>query len=399
MRVLHLSLSHFRNYDRLELDLAPRQTVLWGDNAQGKSNIVEALYYLATMRSFRAGSDRELLQWGLADDPIGFTRLAARIQRGQEVQTVDVVLREEPRPGEGEGSALSKRIRVNEAPRRAIDSVGVLTAVSFAPQDLELVDGTPLLRRRYLDVTISQEDRRYCRSLAHYNRVVAQRNHLLRSIRDRGTSADELHFWNREMIAAGSYVVFRRLETMQLLGDIARERYAELSGVDEGLSLSYHSSVFDRTVDGTQDIDEIADAFEVRQVEVQRREIALGASAVGPHRDDVEFFLAGHDLGHFGSRGQQRTAALALKLAEAEHLLRRTGEAPILLLDDILSELDGPRRSRVIEQVWSDNQVILTTADIQTVAATMSDATWLHTSKGRLIARTPAEATLAGRGA
>src|SRR6476469_5352618 len=122
MRVLHLSLSHFRNYERLELDLAPHQTVLWGNNAQGKSNLLEAVYYLATLRSFRAGNDRDLIQWGLAEDPIGFTRIAARIQRKDDVQSVDVVLREEPRLMDGEGSTLSKRIRVNDAPRRAIDS-------------------------------------------------------------------------------------------------------------------------------------------------------------------------------------------------------------------------------------------------------------------------------------
>ncbi len=395
MRVLHLTLNHFRNYDRLELDLAPRQTVLWGNNAQGKSNIVEALYYLATMRSFRAGSDRDLVQWGLADDPIGFTRIAARIQRGDEVQSVDVVLREEPRATEAESSTLSKRIRVNDAPRRAIDSVGVLTAVSFTPQDLELVDGTPLLRRRYLDVTISQEDRRYCRSLAQYNRVVVQRNHLLRAIRERGKSADELHFWNREMIASGAYIVFRRLETMRILSDLARAHYEELSGVDEGLSLSYKSSVFDRTLDGRYDIEEIAAVFEARLSEVLRREIALGASAVGPHRDDLAFSLSGHDLGDFGSRGQQRTVALALKLAEAEHLLRQSGEAPILLLDDILSELDTPRRMRVIDKVRSDHQVILTTADTDSLTPSMPDATWLHVAKGRLTARLPSDLALA----
>jgi DNA replication and repair protein RecF len=384
VRVQHVSLSHFRNYERLDLDLGPRHTVLWGENAQGKSNLIEALYYLATMRSFRASSDRDLIQWGVADDPIGFTRIAARFERAGDVESVEVVLREAPKAEDPTASTLSKRIRVNDGARRAIDAIGVLTAVSFAPQDLELVDGAPLLRRRYLDVTISQEDRRYCRSLAQYNRVVVQRNSLLRSIRERGTKVDELHFWNREMIASGAYVVFRRLETMQRLGEIAKQRYAELNGRDESLELSYRSTVFDGLVVGPSDLDEIAASYEARVEDVLRREIALGASIVGPHRDDLVLALGGHALADFGSRGQQRTVALALKLAEAEHLRQRTGESPILLLDDVLSELDASRRTRVVDNILLDQQVFLTTADPSFLAPLIHDVTWLHVDRGRV---------------
>src|SRR5262249_30593382 len=273
--------------------------------------------------------------------------------------------------------ALSKRIRVNDGARRAIDAIGVLTAVSFAPQDLELVDGAPLLRRRYLDVTISQEDRRYCRSLAQYNRVVVQRNSLLRSIRERGTKVDELHFWNREMIASGAYVVFRRLDTLKQLGEIAKQRYADLSGRDEALELSYRSSIFDGLVAEPRDLDDVAAVYETRVEDVLRREIALGASIVGPHRDDLMLALGGHPVADFGSRGQQRTVARALNLAEAEPLRQRTGESPILLLDDVLSELDASRRSRVVEPVLSDQQVFLTTADPSFLVPVIRDATWL----------------------
>jgi DNA replication and repair protein RecF len=387
VRVQHLSLSHFRNYERLELDLGATETVLWGDNAQGKSNLVEAIYYLATMRSFRASSDRDLIQWGQADDPIGFTRIAARFERGGDVESVEIILREGPRADELPGTTLSKRIRVNDAARRAIDAVGVLTAVSFAPRDLELVDGTPLLRRRYLDVTISQEDRQYCRSLAQYNRVVVQRNSLLRSIRERGTKVDELHFWNREMIASGAYVVFRRLDTLQRLGDLARQRYAELSATSEALDLAYRSTIFDRTLAEPRELEEIAKAYEARVADVLRREITLGASLIGPHRDDLTLSLGGHALADFGSRGQQRTAALALKLAEAEHLRQRTGESPVLLLDDVLSELDATRRVRVLERIHSDQQVILTTADPTSLASSLGDATWLQVALGRVQSR------------
>jgi DNA replication and repair protein RecF len=336
------------------------------------------------MRSFRAGSDRDLVQWGLADDPIAFTRIAAKFERGGDVESVEVILREAPKADDPTASTLSKRIRVNDGARRAIDAIGVLTAVSFAPQDLELVDGAPLLRRRYLDVTISQEDRRYCRSLAQYNRVVVQRNSLLRSIRERGTKVDELHFWNREMIASGAYVVFRRLDTLQRLGQMAKRRYGELSGRDEALDLSYRSTIFDGLLTGPQDLDEITATYEARIEDVLRREIALGASVVGPHRDDLVLALGGHPLADFGSRGQQRTVALALKLAEAEHLRQQTGESPILLLDDVLSELDASRRSRVVESILLDQQVFLTTADPTFLAPTIPGATWLHVDRGRV---------------
>src|SRR5262249_41057273 len=154
---LQLALRYFRNYDRLDVTLSPHSTILFGENAQGKSNLLEAIYYLATTRSFRAGSDRELLSWRLADDPIGFTRVAGRADRGGEAFELEIILREEPRAEETDGNAttLSKRIKLNEAPKRALDVVGAVMAVMFSPQDLDLVDGAPLLRRRYLDVTIS----------------------------------------------------------------------------------------------------------------------------------------------------------------------------------------------------------------------------------------------------
>ncbi len=383
MRLLHLSLVSFRNFRRLELDLAPTRTVLWGDNAQGKSNLLEAIYYLATMRSFRAQSDRDLIGWDLADDPIGFTRLGAKVERTGDVLELEVVLREEPRRDETEGTTLVKRVKLNDVPRRAIDVVGAMTAVLFSPQDLELVEGAPLLRRRYLDITISQADPRYCRSLAHYNRVVLQRNHLLRSIRERGTSLDQLYFWNQEMVAAGSYVVGRRLETIASLGEITRALYAELSGNDEPIEVGYKSSVLGQLVGGSRGV-EIGPIYEARLAEVQSREVALGVSLVGPHRDDLTFVSGGHDLASFGSRGQQRTVALALKLAEGEHLYRQTGELPVLLLDDVFSELDRRRRQRVLGAIHPGQQVLFMSSDDAVLASLGTDATWLRVSRGRL---------------
>lgn len=387
MHVCRLSLAHFRNYEHLDLDLAPRTTIVVGDNAQGKSNLLEAIFYLATTRSFRAHSDRELLSWGLPNDSIGFTRIAARIERRAEPLDLEIILREEPRRIDADSTApvLTKRIKLNDVPRRAIDVIGAATAVLFSPLDLDLVEGAPLLRRRYLDVTISQADRGYCRSLAHYNRVILQRNHLLRAIRDHGTDQGQLRFWDREMITAGSLIVSQRLATIRRLGQVAQQLYGELAGTAEHLNVGYQSSVHHGVCDATASADTLARDFEARLVDVRHREILHGVSLVGPHRDDLTFQLDGHDLSVFGSRGQQRTVALALKLAEAEHLFEQTGERPIVLLDDVLSELDPSRRERVLASIKPGQQVLLTATDARSLAGYVSaDLTWLRVARGRI---------------
>ncbi|HUX87181.1 MAG TPA: DNA replication/repair protein RecF [Chloroflexota bacterium] len=400
MRVRHLSLSHFRNYDRLDLDLAPGVTVLYGDNAQGKSNLLEAIFYLATTRSFRAGNDRELLAWALLDDPISFTRIAAQVERSNEPFEIEVILRQDvARVDDVAAPPFSKRIKLNDIPRRSIDVIGMTTAVMFSPQDLELVDGAPLLRRRYLDVTISQADRAYCRGLAHYNRVILQRNHLLRAIRDRGSPTDQLHFWNGEMVSAGSLVTARRRTTIRQVGEIAQRLYRELSGSTETLNVGYKSSIFSGAVAIPEDPNDISQAFEARLVDVQARDVANGVSLVGPHRDDLTFQIDGHDLSTFGSRGQQRTAALALKLAEAEHLAEQIGERPVLLLDDVLSELDAHRRARVLAFVQNDQQVLLTTTDRASLEGLLpANAVWLQVRQGRLSKDDLADPAPTGRG-
>lgn len=387
MRLCRLSLAHFRNYPRLDLDLAPGVTVLVGDNAQGKSNLLEAIFYLATTRSFRAHSDRELMTWGISDDPIAFTRIAARGERHAESFDLEIILREEARRLDGEVATpvLAKRIKLNDLVRRAVDVIGVATAVMFSPQDLELVDGAPLLRRRYLDVTISQADRAYCRSLAHYNRVILQRNHLLRLVRDRGAPADQLDFWNRELIGAGAAIVRRRLETIERLGQIAQRLYQALGAGDERLTIGYKSTAAPGLAAAPRSAEEVAQAFESRLAELQPKEIMLGMTLAGPHRDDLTFQIDGRDLSAFGSRGQQRMAALALKLAESEHLAEQIGERPIVLLDDVLSELDPGRRARVLALIPPGQQVLMTTADSSIVeAAMLGKITWLRVFRGRV---------------
>lgn len=389
MRILNLSLTNYRNYERLDLELGSGMSVFWGDNAQGKSNLLEAVYYLATMRSFRAATDRDVISWSEAVDPLRFTRIAARVGRGREPYQIDVVLRANPRGEGGEASTFSKRIKINDVPRRAIDAVGTVTAVMFSPRDIQLIEGSPSIRRRYLDVTLSQEDPRYCRGLAHYGRVLLQRNHLLRSIRDRGTVLDELHFWDNELLQSGAYLIARRLAAVAALAENAREAYATLSRTAEELRVTYKSNVIDG--DPLPALEAIQEAFRVRLASAQVRELRQGVSLVGPHRDDVMLDLDRNPVADYASRGQQRTVALALKLAELQHLAHETVELPILLLDDVFSELDPHRRRRVLGALDPDQQVLVTTADAASVGRLTSDAAWFQVSHGRIERRIPAE--------
>ena len=365
----HLSLANFRNYARLELDLSPGIAVFVGDNAQGKSNLLEALYLLATTKSFRATADRELINWRAHDSGLSFARLVASVDRAAGRAKLEVVIREDGQRADDSptpGPTVSKRLKLNDVPRRALEVVGAVNVVLFSPQDIELVNGPPAPRRRYLDVTISQVDHRYIRALAHFNKVLMQRNHLLRQIREQRSRPDQLFPWDRELVGAGSYLIQQRTITLALLGELAQDVHRQLTGRQETLDIVYRSSVGLASVSRgpSLPLDAVQGAFTHELRAAQGREVAAGTSILGPHRDDLAFLVDGRDMNVFGSRGQQRTVALALKLAEAEFLHQRIGDQPILLLDDVLSELDEPRRRHVLDAVATHQQVVFTATDL-----------------------------------
>jgi DNA replication and repair protein RecF len=238
--------------------------------------------------------------------------------------------------------------------------VGILNAVMFGAEDLDLVYGTPSVRRRYLDILISQLDDRYLRSLQRYHKILAQRNHLLKRIRQRSASPDELQFWNVELVAEGSFIIERRARTLASLNDISAPLHSELSGLNETLELVYRPSV---PMPPEVTVDVAAENLTEGLAEEREREIAQGFTALGPHRDDVEPQIAGMEAGAYASRGQVRTIVLAMKLAEAEHLKRRRGQEPVLLLDDVLSELDASRRALILDRAATYQQCFITTAE------------------------------------
>ncbi|MFQ5934272.1 MAG: DNA replication/repair protein RecF [Dehalococcoidia bacterium] len=388
MYLEHLSLTNFRNYSSITLDLGPGPVVLCGENAQGKSNILEAVYLLSTTKSPRANSDRELINWDACDDPLSVARLVAEVHRKSDTLRMEIAM-----GGGGEtnsspeSSYLRKQIKINGVPRRATDAVGQLNAVFFSAQDVNLVGGAPSLRRRYLDVTFSQVDRTYLRALQRYTRVLAQRNHLLRLIREGSARREELEVWDRQLVDEGCYILWQRRCMISELAQLAMVIHSGMTGTSEALELTYLPNppeLLEEFVhwDRAEDLKE---PFHRQLASRQDREVAQGMSVTGPHRDDLRFTINGADMELYGSRGQQRTIAAAVKLAEANFLMRRTGEDPVLLLDDILSELDESRRRQVLELALTNEQSILTTTDLDRIDGSfLSRATVFSVQQGRV---------------
>jgi len=411
----HLSLANFRNYLRLELELPGPVVIFQGDNGQGKSNLLEAIYFLATTRPLRAGSDRELIHWGALDEPIPFARVAGVVRKTTGELKVEVVIRADRAERQAavlaEGGVapggLSKRIKVNGVVKRALDLIGLINVVTFSPQDLELIAGAPALRRRFLDIANCQVDPRYCRALQQYNRVLVQRNHLLKDIREGRQPAETLEFWSEELVESGSYLLARRLSTVATLNRRIDGYHHRLTGTGKRLRMAYRSSVGEAATRdwergdessvlypaeggpsdedsalGIQDSREgsalshqppVLDREVGRQAALfrealrryRRRETLQGASLVGPHRDDILFLADGVDVNVYGSRGEQRVVALALKLSEVEFMQATTGERPILLLDDVMSELDPARRRLLLETIDNSGQTLITATDLE----------------------------------
>ena len=341
--------------------------LLHGGNAQGKSNLLEALYVLAIAKSYRAASDRELVRHAPPGQPVQ-SQIAAEARRSDGAVRVQVDLTAEGsahQESEGgaapldEGAPVRKQVRVNGLRRRASDLVGEINAVIFEAGDLDIVLGAPSVRRRYVDILISQLDQAYLRALQRYQRVITQRNFLLKTIREGRAQASELDFWDDELVASGGYIALRRRDTVSDLSALAAPVHADLAG-GETLDIAYDPSG-GMAVEGAEA--DVRDALAALVAERRSRDIGQGVTSGGPHRDDLRLTLGGLEAGPYASRGQSRTAAVAMKLAEAAYLRRVRGEEPILLLDDVFSELDKRRRLQVLETAAGYEQAFITTSD------------------------------------
>lgn len=400
MHLAHLSITNFRNYVRSELDFSGSITVVQGANAQGKTNLLEAVYYLATAESPRTSSDRELINWLANEEHPPFARLEGGIRGSDSLRDLSIVLLYAE-------DRLQKEIRINGVKRRTLDLVGQLKVVLFMPEDIDLIAGSPEARRRYLDSAISQIDRPYARSLHEYNRVLVQRNSLLRQLRERPGDPEQLEFWDERLTEQGSQLVASRLDAVAQLDELVQYIHSRLTGGTERLHLVYRSSLPLDGADGLVqhrqlpleapggDVDSLptvapsssgVKAIFRQQLKNRRgEEIDRGMTLSGPHRDDLRFLVGGVDMCTYGSRGQQRTIAVSLKLAELEFIRSETGEEPILLLDDVMSELDEERRQYLMDAVHGDQQVIITTTDLDSFApAFLRQATVWRVQEGMI---------------
>ena len=360
--VSHLSLINFRNYHRLDMDMPPGPLVFYGDNAQGKSNLLESVYLLCLAKAYRASSDREAISKTATEDS-AHAQVSSTVQRNQDRVRILVDMRLDSSESDGSPPHLRKEIRVNGIPRPASDLVGTVNAVLFDAADIQLVAGPPVGRRRFLDILISQMDRNYLRALQRYQKVVYQRNHLLRLLRDGRASPGELDFWNEAIVQDGTLITLKRRQVIQDLRLLMEDVHRQLTGNDEELAADYASSI---PLDGVDD-GEIRHAFEGALEAGREREVSLGSSQWGPHRDDVRLLIRGMEAATYSSRGQARTVAITLRLAEGMLLERERRESPILLLDDVLSELDPSRRQRLLEYVSRSQQAFISSTDLERV--------------------------------
>lgn len=386
MHITHLSLTNFRNYGRLELDLPSGPTLLYGNNAQGKTNLLEAIYYLATTRSPHADNDAQLLNWNAAqsEDPVVVGRLVATVVSAQQTRQVEMRLIQEQKPTAVRLRNVSFRREalLDRRKVRLMDLLGAVRVVLFLPEDVQLLTGSPANRRRYLDITLCQIDPVYCRTLSNYNKVLEQRNAVLRQLAEGQPGRDILPIYTEKLVDLGTTIFLRRAKFLTNLSrETQRIHYESLTEGRESIRLLYlprlstkKSRLAPPSEQGPEAVSEwlethqgqseiVSERFAKLLHETLATDIARGATTVGPHRDDWSFQLNGRSLGSFGSRGQQRTAILALKMGEINWMTVVTGERPILLLDEVVAELDELRRAALLSYVSQATQTILTATD------------------------------------
>lgn len=384
IRVDHLSLTHFRNYVSLDMDVPPGLVLLTGENAQGKTNLLESLFLLATGHSHHSDTDREVVGWSASREPIPYGRVAARVLSQSGPTDVEMVMQigrrggsptepappwsgeEEPGPTSLAGGALQKALKVNGVRQRTTTATGLLAVVLAGPDEVDLIGGPPSQRRRFLDLASAQTDALYLKALQRYQRVLTQRNALLRQVREQGGARPvEMDVWDREIVESGAYILFQRYPMLEILRTEATAAHESLTGQPMPLTLDYRSTV---PVASDSSESAVAERFLDALKSAWSRDSATATTSVGPHRDDLRALSRDIDLGVYGSRGQQRTISLALLIAQAAYMRQRIGEEPLLLLDDPLSELDGVRRQRLLSYCLDpERQVFLTTAEPQLI--------------------------------
>lgn len=334
MFIKSIELADYRNYETLVLPLCSGTNILYGDNAQGKTNILEAIYMAATTKSHKGSKDREIIRFGMEE-----AHIRTYLEKDGVQSKVDMHLRK----------AKSKGIAVDgQKIKKAADLLGLCNVVFFSPEDLGIIKNGPSERRRFVDMELCQLDNFYLYNLNHYNKIVNQRNTLLKEMYMNPDLKETLNIWDMQLVSYGSKIIERRKLFIDQLNDIIYGIHMKLSGGREELKIEYEPNV------------EI-EAFEHKMKCSQDRDMKAKMTTVGPHRDDFSFLIGEVDIRKFGSQGQQRTAALSLKLSEIELMKKITRDNPVLLLDDVLSELDSNRQNYLLNSIGGIQTIITCT--------------------------------------
>ena len=334
MYIESLELKNFRNYEDLSIVLDPGTNILYGDNAQGKTNVLEAVYLCGTTKSHRGSKDKEMIRFDQDE-----SHIRMMVKKDGVSHKIDMHLKKNK----------AKGIAIDGIPiRKAAELFGIVNLVAFSPEDLNIIKNGPAERRRFLDSEICQLSRLYMIELANYNKVVAQRNKLLKEISFSGRMADTLEIWDEQMVRYGTSIISERKKFISRLNDILSEIHQNLTGGKEQILITYEPNVSE-------------EAFSEELKAGRERDLRFGQSYTGPHRDDFCVRVNDIDIRKYGSQGQQRTAALSLKLAEIRLVEEEIHDTPVLLLDDVLSELDGSRQNYLLQSIHSIQTLITCT--------------------------------------
>lgn len=387
MHLKHLSLTHFRNFARLDMDVPRGALILLGANAQGKTSLLESIYYLATFASFHATHDRQLVNFLAGQEPVAVARITGSFQRATACASpvlkpgahrLEVRIIQEPNGYANGGARVRREVLLDGSERKLSETIGAFNAVLFLPQTLRVLEGAPEERRRYLNLTLGQVHPHYAALLSAYSRSLSQRNALLKQLSERGGDIEQLRFWDEQLALSGAKLIHARIHAVQELERLAARIHRELTHGEEILRFSYEPAYdplprpaqqYALPIDAPLDrsnipTERIQEGFLEMLRRLRSEEVARGVTTIGPHRDELRFLSNGLDLGVYGSRGQVRTAVLSLKLAEVVWMKEKVGEWPVLLLDEVLAELDNRRRLDLLNRLLETEQLLLTTTDL-----------------------------------
>ncbi|WLR50868.1 DNA replication/repair protein RecF [Bacillus tianshenii] len=368
MHIKELTLRNYRNYEHCHVEFADKVNVILGENAQGKTNLMEAIYVLAIAKSHRTAKDKELIFWDKE-----YAKIEGRAEKRNGPVSMQLVI-----------STKGKKAKVNALEQKKLSSyIGTINIVMFAPEDLNLVKGSPQIRRRFIDIEIGQVMPVYMHHLSNYQKILQQRNHLLKRMqKHEKIDPSLLEIMTEQLVQVAAEVSRRRFIFLSMLQKWAEPIHHGISRGLEKLEIEYRPSV---EVSHEMDLSKMIEAYHEKFAKIKDREIDRGITLAGPHRDDMAFYVNGRDVQVYGSQGQQRTTALSLKLAEIELIKQEAGEYPILLLDDVLSELDDFRQSHLLNTIQGKVQTFVTTTSVDGIDhQTLNEADTFEVRNGQI---------------